>query len=278
MIKEHAIFTPPFLTQFCIEELPDQGQIFIKRFIFKFSDILCSSPEETAVLGTYALDLEKEITNIANQDPIRNTFTYGNISLQATAPYIADASSLLGLLESEEHKFKVLNGPEFFDGHEGYLIKCQDHDIFFGGDVFFGFPFKAHFVQVPSGSYEEHVQKTLAILKEEYSAAHQRAFINFINSNCNNFFISETAPRYISLSAKKRIINFFIENNLFRDSQKNLNRNSVEIKFSDLNELGWAVSQFANKKWIHAKTTRSGNPDVVALKRELENIKKRLGV
>ncbi|MFD1838155.1 hypothetical protein [Paracidovorax cattleyae] len=276
MIKEHTISTPPFLTQLYIEELPDQGQIFIKSFIFRVSGILCSSPEEAAVLGTYALDLEQEISNIATQDPIRNTFKYGHISLQAIAPHIANGSSLLGLLKSEEHKFKVLNGPEFFDGYEGYLIKYQDHDIFFGGEVFFGFPLKAHFVQVPSGSYEKHAQKTLAILRKEYSATHQRAFTNFIDSNSDNFFISETAHEHIPLSAKKIIASFFIENNLLRDS-KNLNRRSLEIKFSDLNELGWAVSQFANRKWIHTKTTRSGNPDVVALKRELENIKKRLG-
>ena len=276
MTAEHIIATPPFLTSFTSTVSKDGEHVFIENFHFRIQGELLSEPDQKAILGTYILDLEEERTESLIQDALKNSEIFYHYLDTAGAPSSDSVKKLLQLLEQNCSSYRILNGQEFFSTHYAYLIKFQDYDIFIGGRKESSSTLVIS-VKIPKNSYDEHTQKILECLKSTLIKKHREDFLRFRMSHADLDFLSSTSIEGLTKKTVTNIIKFLRENNLIITPSA-IGNYAEKLKYSDLSELGWALSKFMEKKWLHTKTVKSGNPDFNTLKKEIDTLKKKLEI
>ncbi|WOI45168.1 hypothetical protein [Acidovorax sp. BLS4] len=277
MINEYIITTPPFWTSFSTDISKNGEHIFIENFHFKIEGVTLSDPNQTAILGTYILDLQKEKTEKSLQEITENSEYFEHAFNATLTPSSTREEKILQLLEKKYSNHKILNGPEFFSGYYGYLIKLRDEDIFIGGCKESFTTSISITVKTSKDSYNKHTQKILECLISTIKTKQHEDFLTFKKSYGDLDFLPSKSINEISEKAILLIIKFFHENNLTVKSATDKNY-STKLKYSDLNELGWEASKFTEKKWLHTKTAKSGNPDFNALKKEIDTLKKKLEI
>ncbi|WCM87179.1 hypothetical protein [Acidovorax sp. NCPPB 3576] len=276
MTAEHII-TPPFSTSFNTVISENGGHIFIENFQFKVEGQKLSDPSQRAILGTYIVDLQKEKEEESIQDTAQNAVIFEYALNTTSIPSATREEKLLQLLEQKYQNYRILNGPEFFYGYYGYLIKLPDEDIFIGGCKQASTESILIKAKITKGSYNEHTQKILNCLTSTFKKKHHEDFLKFKISHENLYFLPSPSIHEISEKTIINIIKFFHENNL--TDNPSIKKNYLkELKYSDLNELGWAASKFIEKKWLHTKTVKSGNPDFNTLKKEIDTLKEKLEI
>lgn len=277
MAAENFIITSPFLTKFTTEISEDGEHIFIDNFRFQVGDQVLSDSSQRAVLGSYIADLEREKFEVSMQDVSKNQKFLERAIEHSKVLSIFDEKEVLQELEGCSSSYRVLNGPEFFFDYYGYLIRLQSKDIFIGGCGQPSFAPPSVKIEIPKNSYDEHTKKILDALIVTFRKKHYEDFMVFNEIHKDLDFLSSSSIDGVSEKNINKIIEFFKQSNLMMDPSISNNQKEI-LKYSDLNELGWALSRFMKRKWLHTKAVKSGNPDFNALKKEIEIIKKKLTI
>ncbi len=275
MIAEYTITTPPFLTFFKTVISHSGEHIFIDDFNFQVESHLFSEPSQRSILGTYIIDLEREKLETSLQDTEQNSAIFEHeLNIKNNSQIIVE-NKIIQSLRQNPPIYRVLNGPEFFSGYSAYLVRLQDSDFFIAGcaENSAAAPFIK--IEIPKNSYDNHTQKILNTLKSTLRNKHHDDFVEFMKSHEDSKFLSIETTTQIPDKTIRKIIKYLCEKNLIINSSRKKN-NLEELKYSDLNELGWALSVFMEKKWLHTKTLKSGNADFNILDKEIEVIRKRL--